>query len=49
MFVAIERPRNAPPGCVSWGALWTRGEQDPGEAIAEIRVIREAAEAEAGL
>ncbi|MEU8903451.1 hypothetical protein [Streptomyces mirabilis] len=43
------RGRNVPPGCVKLERIVDAGEQDPTEAIVEIRSIRETAEAEAGL
>jgi hypothetical protein len=49
VFVAIERHPERAARLRELERLVDAGEQDPAEAIPEIRAIREAAEAEAGL
>lgn len=49
VFVAIERHPERAVRLRALERIVDAGEQDPAEAIAEIRAIREAAEAEAGL
>ncbi|MGA5896557.1 DUF6247 family protein [Streptomyces venetus] len=49
VFVAIERHPARAERLRELERIVDAGEQDPSEAIAEIRAIREAAEAEAGL
>ncbi|UUU33183.1 DUF6247 family protein [Streptomyces sp. CA-210063] len=49
VFVAIERHPARAGRLRELERIVDTGEQDPSEAIAEIRAIREAAEAEAGL
>lgn len=49
VFVAIERHPARAQRLRELERIVDDGEQDPSEAIAEIRAIREAAEAEAGL
>ncbi|MFJ5896603.1 hypothetical protein ACIQFZ_14230 [Streptomyces sp. NPDC093064] len=49
VFVAIERHPERAVRLRELERIVDAGEQDPAQAIAEIRTIREAAEAEAGL
>jgi hypothetical protein len=49
VFIAIERHPSRAERLRELEQIVEAGEQDPSEAIAEIRAIREAAEAEAGL
>jgi hypothetical protein len=49
VFVAIERHPQRAARLHELEHVVDAGERDPAEAIAEIRAIREAAEAEAGL
>ncbi|MDF9813752.1 hypothetical protein M2266_002983 [Streptomyces sp. SPB162] len=49
MFVAIERHPERAARLHALERIVDEGEEDPTEAIAEIRSIREAAETEAGL
>ncbi|MFF4502791.1 hypothetical protein [Streptomyces sp. NPDC001401] len=49
MFVAIERHPERAARLRELARVVDAGEQDPAEAVAEIRAIREAAEAEVGL